>query len=652
MTEHPTATTNGHARRDPPGERRDPAARAARRRRIRRIVLWVLGVLVVLLGLATVFAAIQTIGIRERLTEGRDALDRAQDAVTDGDLGVAGRSFAEAQNAFADAKRAASGPAYTIVGAVPLIGRTPRAVEGITTAGEELAAAGTVLTDGIASLPDGLGSLSPENGRVPLAPIATLSAAAEQAEVHTNAAVEAIEGAPSTLLVGPLGEARRDAAEGVDRADDAVHAGRLLLEGLPTFLGGDGTARYFVAAESPAELRGTGGILGAYSIMTVADGRFRFGEFLPVQTLSDPAAWQNVNLSPDFAGDVGPRIVEQYEAETGQRLDGAIEVDPFALAKLLEVTGPVELRDLGVELTAEDVVAFTANEAYSEYPDPATRKAVLGEAAQEVFLRFLAGGEGIDGIRALGEAAAGGHLTVYSTDPTMQEGLQAVGAAGDLRVTEGEDFLAVVMNNGAGNKVDYYQSRTVNYTVDLLSDGTGRGSTEITIANGAPASGLPKYVIGPFDGRFEAGETFALVDVLCAPGCALDRLQRGGADVEPAATGDFGGIPYVRDVFSIPAGEQQTLGVDTRLASAWTGNSSGGTYRLVFANQTTVEPTRLRVEIRPPDGMAFTHAGDGVELGDGIAVWEGEPGARVEVDVDFSAPVPGRWWRNLTRWVS
>ncbi len=114
----------------------------------------------------------------------------------------------------------------------------------------------------------------------------------------------------------------------------------------------------------------------------------------------------------------------------------------------------------------------------------------------------------------------------------------------------------------------------------------------------------------------------------------------------------MGGIPYVSDAFSIPAGEQESLVVDTNLSRAWEGNSSGGTYRLRFQDQTTIRPTRLQVVIRPPEGMELTTVSDGVTERDGAAVWTGEAAARTDIEVSFSAPVPGRWWRNVTRWLA
>jgi hypothetical protein len=81
----------------------------------------------------------------------------------------------------------------------------------------------------------------------------------------------------------------------------------------------------------------------------------------------------------------------------------------------------------------------------------------------------------------------------------------------------------------------------------------------------------------------------------------------------------------------------------------WEGNSSAGTYRLTFLNQTTVQPTQVRIEIQAPGGQRITWTSTDMEIDGGTAVWEGTPGPRTELEVRFAAPVPLRWWRDVVR---
>jgi Protein of unknown function (DUF4012) len=92
----------------------------------------------------------------------------------------------------------------------------------------------------------------------------------------------------------------------------------------------------------------------------------------PRTTISSGAAgrfWTSINVMPDFPS-VAQAILNSYEAATGERLDGVILADPFAEAALLEATGPVQLPGYDVEIDADNVVAFTTNEAYSLLTNP------------------------------------------------------------------------------------------------------------------------------------------------------------------------------------------------------------------------------------------------------------------------------------------
>lgn len=68
-------------------------------------------------------------------------------------------------------------------------------------------------------------------------------------------------------------------ADGLARARDEISAasstvakGVALLDGLPGLLGEDGTRRYFLAFQSPSEIRGTGGFPGVYGVLTADHG--------------------------------------------------------------------------------------------------------------------------------------------------------------------------------------------------------------------------------------------------------------------------------------------------------------------------------------------------------------------------------------------
>ena len=646
----------------------EPVAPRPRRRWLRRTLIGV-GLIAVAVLAVVALSALATLGLRRDLEAGAQGLRKGRQAVSYGNLEGARAAFADAEQHFDDAASTAGGGPAGMVGSLPILGRNVDVARGVALAGRELASAGTDLVDAVSTLPDGLASLAPTNGVLPVDELAGLGDDVGKAAAKAHRAQTLIEHTPSTLLTGWVADARLSVIDDVGRAAGALDAATKLLEGLPSFAGAEGPRQYFFVAESPAEARGTGGIWGAWSILTVQNGRFSFSPFQPIQRLPDlppdqvPAPnpdyrrnydqyggagfWRNMNLTPDFPS-AARAALAAYEVVNGTQLDGVISADPFVLADLLDVTGPVEVPKLGERLTANNVVDFMTNEAYIRFPgESVERKGLLGDVAGEVFNRFLGMDQhGIGRIRALGNAVAGGHLKVYTTDPTMQRGLALAHADGAFTAPPG-DMVSVVVNSRSGSKVDYYAHRTVDYDVVLGGEGEAFGTTSVAIRNDAPDHGLPGYVIDPL-AEGEPGDNIALVTVSCPDPCDLIEAQRNGKD-QGMRVGSELGFPWYQDFFTIPSGQTGTLRLVTKRGGVWEGNSSGGSYRLTVLTQTTVQPTDVSVTIHAPEGTRITWTSEDMQVDGGTAVWRGTPGPRLELGVRFSAPLPLRWWRDLGR---
>ncbi|HEY6568295.1 MAG TPA: DUF4012 domain-containing protein [Actinomycetota bacterium] len=656
------------AQSDDPQQPRRP--RRARRWLLR--ILAVLGVLIVLAGGGLAITVWATKGVRDDLSAGRRAMRDGGRAVQAGRLDAAADAFARAEDSFQDAAEGTASGLAGIAGNLPLLGRNLDVARGVAEAGTELAQAGAELVGAVDTLPDGLSSLAPRDGSLPLQEIGSLGGEIGGAEDHATAAVELVATTPSTWLVGPVSDARAEAAQQVGEVADAITSLRMMLQGLPGFAGADGERRYFFVAESPAEQRGTGGIWGAYSIVTVRDGRFHFAPFKPIQRLPDldvdqlPAPnpdyranydqyggagfWRNMNMTPDFPS-AARAVLNAYELHTGERLNGVMSADPFALQELLKVTGPRTVPGLDLKIDAESVVAFTTNEAYIRYDgDPELRKAILGDVAKGVFEQFLAMDDHDAGrLRAVARSVSSGHLKIYTdTDPAFEEGLALAQADGALIASAGNDLSAVIVNSGSGSKIDFYATRTVEYDVQLTDEGRAIASTEVTIANDAPTSGVPDYVIDPIPPFAEPGDNVSLVRILCPARCDLLTAQRND-EKRGLATGSELGLTWYQDFFSIPAGTTGSLRIQTKLENVWEGNSSVGTYRLTFLNQTTVEPTTASITIHAPEGQEIVWTSQQMQVSGDTATWKGQPGPRTEFEVRSAAPIPTRWWRDLTR---
>lgn len=663
-------TTSTHAPDDSRNDATDVASPRPRRRRA--IATLVLGA-VVLLTVVLAVSLFVGLGVRTEAEAGRIAMSQGRRALASGDLGRALERFREAEAQFAESRDRASAGLGGVLAVLPVMGRSLDVASGVSQAGGTLADAAADLTGSIAALPNGLGSLAPTSGRLPVETLEDLADEIAEAAAAGRKALETVQATPTSLIPAVVADARFQAEEQVGLASRALDSASLLIQGLPSFVGADGPRRYLLLAESPSEQRGTGGIWGAYAILTADAGALSVGPFDPILTLPEakpdqvPApnpdyrrnwdgyggagSWRDMNMTPDFPS-AARAALANYEFGTGELLDGVIVADPFAVEEMLKVTGPAEIPSLGITLDAGSVVDFMANEAYILFPEAAKdRKDVLGRVVGFAFARFLAArGEGPDKVEAIADAVTGGHLKLYSTDPSFERGLTSAGLSGALWAPEGNDLLAVHVNSRSASKIDYYATRSIRYEVELGGDGEAFATTEIEIRNDSPTSGVPAYVIGPGPGieGHVPGDNVSIVTASCPGPCELIEAQRNGRE-QAMRVGEELGRPRYQDFFTTPGGESSTLRIVTHRERVWTGNSSGGAYRLTVLPQTTIEPTEIEIVVRPPAGTKVVWTSEPMLMRGGAALWQASPSGRVELVVRFRASAPLRWWRNVTR---
>jgi len=648
-----------------PLQRSDPPGRATSHR-LRWVVLGCVAAFIIIVAVE----AIALVGARQGLQSGRNALQAARREALAGDLGKARSSLDQASDAFGAAHDRLHGPVGTMARLVPWAGNSADAAAAMADAGRSLSAAGITLVDAFHTLPDGVGSLAPQSGVVPLSRYAALAGAVATAGGQAASAEATLAAAPDSFMPSVIARARWDAEAETGRLATDLDGLGALLQGAPAFGGADGPERYLVVAQNPAELRGTGGLWGAYAIMTLDHGHVHVSPSRPRDSLKsfpagrvpDPSAdyarnydgyggagsWKNMNMTPDMPSAASAALAN-YALGERRHLDGVFAVDPFALSSFLGITGPIHSPGTG-EITAQNVVDVTTNRAYTDFPNSNKRKDVLGTVASAVFARFLQmDGQEIARLKVISSAVAEGHLRIYSANPTIEEALATLGIDGAVSQPAG-DVMGVTVNNASGNKVDYYATRQVNYDVQLGGTGEAIGTATVTIANDAPTSGEPRYVIGPHPNLPDAkpGDQIPITRVWCHAPCALASATRDGKGIR-VATGSENGVPWLQDYRTIPAGSTGTLSVVWRSSGVWSGNSSGGSYQLTLLGQTTIRPTDVSVTIHAPSGTHIVWTSTPMAVDGGTAMWRGSPSSTMTLGVRFQAPVPLRWIRDLSR---
>ncbi|CAA9243099.1 MAG: hypothetical protein AVDCRST_MAG76-1875, partial [uncultured Acidimicrobiales bacterium] len=518
------------------------------------------------------------LSLRALLIEGATSSERGLDEARRGDVDAARLAFDEAENDFAAASRRLDHPLAVLGRALPVLGPNLAALSTLSSLGADLADTGATLAT---TAPQ---NLTVSSGTVPvddirrLAPdLAKAAAELERARAET-AAVKRLHLLPElrnelTRFETRLNRASADASSAAEAA--AV---------VPAMMGADGPRRYFLAIQNNAELRATGGFMGNYGELTARDGGLRLDRIgrhqdlnaggPAVKALDAPkdyldrygqfevaSTWESVNLSPDFPT-VAQVMAGLYPQSGGRPVDGVISVDPVGLSALLELTGPVTVRDWPQAITAENVVDVTLNRAYVAFAGERDERvdflAAVAAAVVEK-MRTSRLGSPVRIVGALGETARGGHLNLWFRQPAEQALVDRLGIAGRVDPVD-SDSLLVVNQNVAGNKIDYYFTRTTSYDVQLRPDGDRlavSGRLRVEMQNQAP-NGLPRYVVGPFNPRFQAGENRTFVSVYTP--LALAGATWGGVPVDLAAADELGRRVY-SSFLSIPAGSTRTLEV-------------------------------------------------------------------------------------------
>ncbi len=285
----------------------------------------------------------------------------------------------------------------------------------------------------------------------------------------------------------------------------------------------------------------------------------------------------------------------------------------------MEITGPVELADIGQRIDAGNAEQFLTVDQYefAENEREDLLSAVTDASIDNVLGSTLPPPQQM--VPALAPAALNGHITGWMKRPAEQALLELVGMDGSLPVVEvgGDDALAVVTVNSSGNKIDSFLERTIDYR-PVVNQQTGKAEATLTISltNTAPSTGYDDYVIGNLVDQ-PTGTNRTLLEVYTRLGVESVRLD--GEDIAPFTLPELGYYVHSSQ-FNIPPGE--TVVVEFELA----GDIGRGAYQLLYRPQPLPNPDTLIVDARTSGGdQIFEFDGTlerrSVLSADGVSAW-------------------------------
>ena len=397
--------------------------------------------------------------------------------------------------------------------------------------------------------------------------------------------------------------------------------------------------RLLVLFQNPSEIRPGGGFIGSYAVATLFQGNLLDLEVRdiydpdgqldlkvippqPLQGVTDKWGARDANWFFDFPTSA-KKVSDFLEAskiysERGIKFGGAVAVNVEVIKDILEVIGPIGLKEYGLAISAENFLPEVQREV-EEGADKAKNdpKKILKVLTPLIFEKLSALNEEQKSelVLKLTRRFTWKDVMVYFKDSAIEEYLKDLGVAGDvvdLPENFSGEYLAVVNANVAGGKSDALISQTIkfegkidklgniknNLMINRIHNGknekewwyrsTNRNYLQVLVTPGSELSkitGGTKKTVKPIVNYKE--KNFS-VDA------TLKTLEKAGALA-------FGKTAFA-SWFEVPAGESKNLAVS--YSNPKRINLAEGKFQFVFERQSGVN-TDLEINLEAPEGYRW-----------------------------------------------
>lgn len=472
--------------------------------------------------------------------------DELRAAASAADPAAARDALSSLQSATSSAHGRTDGAWWTALTHLPVVGDDAHGVARVAAVSDRLAREGVgPLLDAV-ELTDGI----TVDGGVDLDVVRGL----EGPVARGARAFRAAESDLSVLEAGdflPAVEGRYEEVEDeIGRLADSLESARRALDVVPSMAGAEGPRTYLLVFQNNAEIRATGGLPGAWSVIRADGGQLEMGrqgsaaDFpalqRPVLPLSEAERriydeqlgtyFQDANFTPDF-----PRAAElmaaRWEQSFGGRLDGVISLDTVTISYLLAGTGPVDVP--GATLTPDNATSELLSNTYLQLEDPAAQDERFRAVSRAVFDAVTGAlPSPLELVRGAARAAGEGRILVRSFEPVDQRALAGTRVAGELSAGDDDSpQVDISLNDATGAKMSYY----LRYDVDVRAEGCSGDAQSLAGAvrmgstiSPSEVDSLPEYVSG--GGRYgtDVGSQLVLLRIHGPVGGSVHRVRVDG----------------------------------------------------------------------------------------------------------------------------
>jgi len=255
-------------------------------------------------------------------------------------------------------------------------------------------------------------------------------------------------------------------------------------------LGANGPRTYLIEQVDPAELRGGGGFIGSYSLLSADHGTLKLGKSGDVGAIDAPYplpgarkyiappnsskqfaqhgwVFGDSNFSSDFP--TSARAGEQlFVNETGTKVDGVISMDPSAVAALLQVTGPIAIPEYNTTALATTFAEEVFQREEKVTNIVAGRKNFFPAVADRLIEKIsnLPSDGWPNLLNALNGAVQQRHLQVYFNSGPAEDEMGRINWAGSTVVPTSErEMILEVESNFGGSKDNHFLERSFDLSL-------------------------------------------------------------------------------------------------------------------------------------------------------------------------------------------
>lgn len=261
---------------------------------------------------------------------------------------------------------------------------------------------------------------------------------------------------------------------------------------LDAALGFDTPRRYLILFQNPHELRATGGFLGSYAILDIANGRVtrwtippegtyglqgnlttQYRSPAPLHLVNPRWEFQDANWWPDWPT-TAEKILWFWEKSGQPTVDGVLAVNGVVLEDILEATGPLTLPSGNGVITSRSILRFIeetiVGERRAQHREQPKR--ILGALAERLIDRMstITSEERSRIFSILLDRLERRDLMLYSRVPALSSHIHALAWDGSITTTA-RDALMVVHSNIRGEKTDAVMENALEYNVFVQPDG-------------------------------------------------------------------------------------------------------------------------------------------------------------------------------------